>query len=499
MCIRDSNKDAWEINENANMNYSLQGLNSIIVRSVTEKQWLELYYPKKASEAYKEGYIHIHDLDSLSTYCSGWDIQDLLLTGFGGVAGKIYSSPPKHFDTALGQAVNFIFTLQNETSGAQAFSNFDVFLAPFIHYDKLTYKEVKQAMQNFVFNMNVSTRVGGQSPFSNITLDLKIPKHLAQQPVIIGGKLQKETFGEFQREVDMFNRAFFEVMMEGDAQGRIFTFPIPTLNIDKNFNWDDSSLNILWEITSKYGIAYFANYINSDLNPEDARSMCCRLRLSLKELHKRGGGLFGSGSLTGSIGVITLSLPMLAYESNGSIDKFFTNIEKYMVIAKEALEAKRKILEELTEKGLYPYSKYYLRNIKLRDGKYWANHFSTIGIIGMYEAAYMLGINYESNEGKKLAEKVLMFMNKKLVEFQNETKNFYNLEATPAEGASYKLALLAKRKSSKIFTSGKDVPYFTNSTMLPANLTSDISKILEHQSSIPVSYTHLTLPTIYSV
>jgi len=490
-------KSSKDITENANISYSLQGLNHAIIRSVTESQWLELFYSGKISEAYHDGYIHIHDLDNLCVYCVGWDIQDVLLRGFGGVPGKTESAPAKHFRTALGQAVNFIFTLQNESAGAQAFSNFDTYLAPFIHFDKLTYKEVKQAMQEFIFNMNVATRQGSQSPFSNITLDLVVPKHMKSQPIIIGGEYQKECFGDFQKEMDMFNKAFFEVMSEGDAKGRIFTFPIPTINVDKHFDWENPNHKIIWDVTAKYGIAYFCNFINSDMDPSESRSMCCRLKLSLKELHRRGGGLFGSGSLTGSIGVVTLSLPMMAVEANGSIDKFFTLLAKYMDIAKESLEIKRKILEELTDQGLYPYSKSYLENIKKRDGKYWGNHFSTIGLIGAYEAAKMLDIDYTSEEGKKFGEQVLLFMNKQVLTFQAETGNFYNLEATPAEGASYKLAVKARKKYPDAVVSGKKDVFFTNSTMLPVDYSVDLFKVLEHQDNLQSLYTGGTVIHTY--
>lgn len=804
-------KSAWEINENANMGYSLQGLNHAIVRSAIEKQWLTKIYPEKIASAYKEGYIHIHDLDSLSTYCCGWDLPDLLLQGFGGVPGKVTSGPPKHLGAALGQLVNFLYTSQGEIAGAVAISSLDTYMAPFIAKDKLTYNEVRQCVQEFVYNMNVPTRVGWQSPFSNVTLDLTVPEHMASQPAIIGGAYQKECLGEFQKEMDMFNKAFFEVMSQGDYQGKIFTFPIPTLNITKNFDWNNPNHKIIWDTTAKFGTPYFANYINSDMSPEESRSMCftgntpvlwrnkgkrgyndlkslyarykndkieilmdgkfvtatpikvnynqpfvkitlangksytvtnnhihktmfgdkkttdliigdelcfskngitwdgvggydfgkflglylaegsnlngdiqfslsneeydvanwileyastylgkngsiqnnigesisvfihgkgvkdivssyisgkakekrlnswwklsttalqglwdgwmlgdgkfngteaytsskvladqmcevanilgiavnirqtdrvtqfgtktydstiytvhvcktdgsgrmysttdahlwckiteiskvgnankvafcvevldagpyfelpnglithncCRLRLNLKEIHKRHGGLFGSGALTGSIGVVTLNLPMLAMEANGSRAKFYTAIEKYTDLAKESLELKRVVIEALTTQGLYPYAKHYLEKTYARDKKYWANHFSTIGLIGMYEAADILGIDYASAEGKKFGETVLKFMNRKLVKFQAETGNFYNLEATPAEGASYKLALAAKKKYPNIKTSGGAVPFFTNSTMLPVDYSTDLFKVLEHQDTLQSLY-----------
>ena len=477
------------INENANQGYSLMGMNNNIVRAATESYWLDKIYSEEVAAAHKDGYIHAHDLDQLCVYCCGWDLQDLLLRGFGGVTGKIQCAPPKHLDSALGQIYNFIYTMTSEAAGAQAISSFDTFLAPFISEEGLTYKQVRQKIQAFIFNMNVPTRIGGQAAFSNITLDITVPKHMKDQPTIIGGKFTTHTFGEYQKEMDMLNKALFEVMGGGDAQGRIFTFPIPTINIGPSFDWANPTLNGLWEITAQYGIPYFANFLNSDLNPEDARSMCCRLRLDVRELQKRGGGLFGANPLTGSLGVITISLPILAYEANGSVDRFYTLIDKYMGIGKTALETKRKVLEKFMENDLYPYSKFYLGAVKTREGKYWTNHFSTIGLIGMYEAAKILGIDYPTEDGKQFAERTLDFMNAKILKFQKETGNFYNLEATPAEGASYKLALKARRMYPKIPTAGIEIPYFTNSTMLPVEYTTDIFKVLEHQSELQSKYT----------
>lgn len=487
----------WKIKENSNMGYSLQGLNNYIISEMTASFWLDYIYPKAAGASHKAGYIHIHDLGLLSVYCVGWDLKDLLVRGFGGVPGKLVSGPAKHFSTALGQIVNFFYTLQGESSGAQAFSNFDTYLAPFIRQDGLTYKQVKQELQNFIFNINVPTRVGFQSPFTNVTLDLTVPKHLADEPVIIGGQMQDSCYGDYQAELDIFNKAFFEVLLEGDSQGRIFTFPIPTVNITKDFDWGNKKLDSFWEATAKYGIPYFANYINSSMSPEDSRSMCCRLRLSLKELQSKGGGLFGANSLTGSIGVVTLNLPMLAYEANGALDKFYTGIAAQMDIGRDALESKRKILEDLTNSGLYPYAKYYLEAVKKRDGKFWANHFSTIGLVGIAEAAANLDIKYNSPEGKKFGEDVLTFMRNRLLSYQKDTGNFYNLEATPAEGASYKLALLARKKYPKIITAGTQEPYFTNSSQLPVGTTGDIFEILEHQKDMQTLYTGGTVMHLF--
>jgi ribonucleoside-triphosphate reductase (formate) len=404
--------------------------------------------------------------------------------------------PAKHFRSLLGQMVNFIYTLQGEVAGAQAFSNFDTLLAPFIRYDKLSYDKVKQEIQSFVFNMNVSTRVGFQTPFSNITFDITSPKNLAKEAVVIGGVAQKETYGEFQEEMNMINRAFAEVMSEGDASGRIFTFPIPTYNIGKDFNWNDERFNPIWEMTAKYGIPYFANFVNSDMDPEDARSMCCRLRLDNRELHKRGGGLFGANPLTGSIGVVTINMPRLGYVSKNK-KEFYANLNHFMDLAKESLETKRKLIEGLTDKGLYPYTKVYLDSIKMRRGEYWANHFSTIGLYGMNEALLnLIGKDITSKEGKKLAEEILTHMRDRIISYQKETGNMYNLEATPAEGVAGRLPLLDKQKYPDIiFANDEEVrkngatPYYTNSSQLPVGHTSDIFEALDLQDQIQTKYT----------
>ena len=432
----------WRVKENSNMAYSLQGLNNHISTIITSKYWIEKIYPPEIREAHDSGDFHIHDLGLLAVYCCGWDLKELITHGFGGVSGKIESKPPKHFRSALGQVVNFFYTLQGEAAGAEAFSSFDTLLAPFIKYDQLTYRDVKQAIQEFVFNMNVPTRVGFQTPFTNITMDLVIPSTLANEHVIIGGVSQKEQYKDFTNEVSLLNKAFAEVMLEGDASGRVFTFPIPTYNITKDFNWDDPNLEPIWEMTAKYGIPYFANYIGSDMKPEDARSMCCRLRLDNRELYKRGGGLFGAHPLTGSIGVVTLNLPRIGYLSKNK-KEFYDRLSKNMDLAKESLEIKRKNLESFTEKGLYPYSKYFLSNIKLQRGEYWGNHFSTIGIIGMNEALQnFIGTktNIATRKGNKFAQEILEFMRGKMLKYQEETGGLYNLEATPGEGTSYRLA-----------------------------------------------------------
>lgn len=489
------NKIDWEVNENSNMSFSLQGLNNYISSKISRVYWLNKIYPEEIRKAHIEGDFHIHDLGLLSVYCVGWDLLDLLSEGFKGASGKTESTPAKHFGSALGQIVNFFYTLQGEAAGAQAFSNFDTFLAPFIRYDNLSYKDVKQALQEFLFNVNVPTRVGFQTPFTNITLDLNPPEYLKNKPIIFGGKPQEETYGDFEEEMKMFNKAFLEMMLEGDAKGRVFTFPIPTYNITKDFDWDAEFLRTLWEITAKYGVPYFSNFINSDMNPEDARSMCCRLRLDTRKLEKRGGGLFGANPLTGSIGVVTINMPRLSYLSKNE-DKFFERLDRLMQLAKNSLEIKRRILEKFSEQGLYPYTKYYLRNIKKRFGAYWKNHFSTIGLVGLNEACLnLLGVTIGDREGKDFGLKVLEFMRNKLVEFQEETGNNYNLEATPAEGTSYRLAMVDKKKypdiicaNEQAFKNGAE-PFYTNSSLLPVNYTDDIFEDLDLQDELQTKYT----------
>lgn len=486
----------WKTKENANMAYSLQGLNNYIAAAVSAKYWMNRIYPEAIRKAHEEGDFHIHDLQLIASYCCGWDLQDLLRTGFTGVDGKISCGPPKHLGPALGQMVNFIYTLQGEVAGAQAFSNFDTLLAPFVRYDKLSYKQVKQEIQSFVFNMNVSTRVGFQTPFSNITLDMTPPSTLRDEAVIIGGKPQKEKYGEFQKEMDMINRAFAEVMCEGDSSGRIFTFPIPTYNIDKNFPWEDKRFDPIWEMTAKYGIPYFANFVNSDMSPDDARSMCCRLRLNNKELRKRGGGLFGANPLTGSIGVVTINLPRLGYTSKNE-KEFYKKLDALMDLAKESLEIKRKTIEYLTKRGLYPYTKFYLRNIFARFGRYWSNHFATIGLVGMNEALQnLIGKDITTPEGNALAQRILEHMRDRIGKFQEETNNLFNLEATPAEGTSYRLALKDKEKYPEIiFANDEDAktrgaePYYTNSSQLPVGFTEDVFEALDLQDPLQTKYT----------
>ncbi len=480
----------WRVSENANMNYSLQGLNFYVASSIAAKYWLNKVYPAEVRQSHVEGDVHLHDLGMLATYCCGWDLQDLLVRGFGGVRAKLESKPPRHLRTALGQLVNFFYTVQGESAGAQAISNFDTLLAPFVRYDGLSYPSVKQAMQEFVFNINVPTRVGFQTPFTNLTLDLTPPTTLADCPVIVGGESREETYADFQQEMDWLNRAFAEVLLEGDAKGRVFTFPIPTYNITRDFDWDNPVIEPLWQATAKYGIPYFANFINSGMKPEDARSMCCRLRLDNRVLRKRGGGLFGANPLTGSIGVVTINLPRIGYRATSEGD-FFCRLEQMMETAKTSLEIKRKVLVCHTEQGLYPYSRHYLKAIHERFGSCWANHFSTIGIVGMNECCLnFLGVGIGHPQGRLFATRVLQFMRSKLESFQQETGHLYNLEATPAESASYRLAKADCRAYPDIVTAGTaETPYYTNSTHLPAGFTNDLLAALEHQDELQTLYT----------
>jgi ribonucleoside-triphosphate reductase len=487
----------WQIRENANMSFSLQGLHHYIVSAVSKKYWLNKIYPKEIRDAINGGAFHVHDLDFLGPYCCGWDLFDLLYRGFGGVSGKVESKPAKHLRTALGQLVNFFYTLQGESAGAQAISNFDTLLAPFIRHDNLTYQQVKQAIQEFIFNCAIPTRVGFQTPFLNVTLDIKPPAHLANQTVIIGGIPQDETYGEFQDEMDIFNRAFAEVMLLGDAKGRVFTFPIPTYNITKDFDWDNPALQGIWELTAKYGVPYFANFINSEMDVDDARSMCCRLRLDNRELYKRGGGLFGSAPLTGSIGVVTINLPQVGYLSKTKKD-FFGRLGHLMDLSRDSLEIKRKVLDNYIERGLYPYSKYYLESVKKMRGTYWANHFSTIGLVGTNEALLnFIDKGISTSSGQKFASEILDFMRDKLVKYQEETGNMYNLEATPAEGASYRLAKRDKEKYTDIITAGEEEPYYTNSSQLPVGFSEDLFSVLELQDNLQSKYTGGTVLHVF--
>jgi ribonucleoside-triphosphate reductase len=486
----------WRLKENSNMSFSVQGLNNYIASAISARYWLNKMYPENIRAAHVNGDMHIHDLGLLAPYCCGWDLKDLLIRGFRGVSEKVQSLPPKHFRSALGQVINFFYTMQGEAAGAQAFANFDTYLAPFIRYDGLTYKEVKQGLQEFMFNINVPTRVGFQTPFTNVTLDVTPSPLIGEESVIIGGQVMPEKYKDFQAEMDMFNQAFAEVMLAGDSTGRVFGFPIPTYCIDKTFEYDRECLKPVWEMTAKYGIPYFSNFVNSDMNRDDARSMCCRLRLDNRELRKRGGGLFGANPLTGSLGVVTINLARLGYLSKNK-EEFREKLVHLMDLAKESLEIKRKVVEKFTEDGLYPYSMYYLDNIRQRFGSYWKNHFSTIGVNGMNEAVLnLMGKDIASPEGHAFAAEILDFMREKLMDYQNETNDLYNLEATPGEGCTYRFAKKDQQLYPGIICSNSDAvkkfnadPYYTNSTHLHVGYTDDIFSALDLQDDLQTKYT----------
>ncbi len=487
----------WAVKENANMQKSVAGLNNYVREIFTKHYWLNEIYPTEVRESHMNGALHLHDLGFFGGYCAGWDLRAILTEGFTGVPGKISSSPAKHLRAFLGQVVNATFTTQGELAGAQAWSSFDTYCAPFVRADNLSYKEVKQAMQEFLFNLNVPTRVGFQCPFSNLTFDIKPPKTLKDQPVIVGGKPLDTTYGDYQKEMDMINKAFCEVMLAGDSDGRVFTFPVPTINVTKDLDWDSEVMNDFMDITCKYGIPYFANYINSDLSPEDAVSMCCRLRIDVKELKKRGGGLFGSNPLTGSIGVVTVNMPRIGYIAS-SKEEFFTRVKELCDVAKTSLEIKRKIIESQTEQGLYPYCKFYLKDVKKRTGNYWDNHFNTIGLVGMNEALLnFMGKDITTEEGRNFAIEVLSYMRDLMVEYQEETGHQYNLEATPAEGVTTRLANIDKARYPNIITAGKDKNYYTNSTQLPVQHTEDIFEVVELQEELQSLYTGGTVQHLY--
>lgn len=497
--------DDWRVKESANSSYSLQGLNQHISTSITSQYWLGKLYTQDIADAHRSGALHIHDLGFLSVYCVGWDLRDLLLVGFRGVEGKAQSAPARHLRTALGQIVNFFYTMQGEAAGAQAFSNFDTFLAPYVRYDGLDYGQVKQCMQEFLFNLNVPTRVGFQTPFTNITMDLVCPDFLKGERIVHAGEVKEAVYGDFQPEMDLINRAFAEVMCEGDAAGSLFSFPIPTYNITPDFDWENPQYDGIWRMTAKYGIPYFSNFVNSDMKPDDVRSMCCRLRLDKRELMKRGGGLFAANPLTGSVGVVTINLPRLGYEA-GSEELFFQRLRHLMELAKESLETKRKVIEGYTERGLYPYSRFYLRHVHERWGCYWKNHFSTIGINGMNECCLnFLGVSIATDEGSAFAERVMRFMRDVLTEFQEETGNIYNLEATPAESTAYRFAMLDTKRYPDIITANQQArlergakPYYTNSTHLPVGFTNDIYEVLQRQDPLQTLYTGGTVLHIFT-
>jgi ribonucleoside-triphosphate reductase (formate) len=480
----------WRVQENSNVGFSIGGLILHSSGAMSANYWLNEVYPENIKEAHKNATMHIHDLSMLAPYCAGWSLKQLIMEGLGGVPDKITSAPARHLNTLMQQMVNFLGITQNEWVGAQAFSSFDTFTAPFVKKDNLTDKEIRQCMQTFVYGINTPSRWGGQAPFSNITLDWVCPNDLKNIQAIVGGAEQDFTYGDCQDEMDRVNRIFMEVMLEGDANGRGFQYPIPTYNITNEFDWNHPNAELLFSMTAKYGTPYFANFVSSDMKPDDVRSMCCRLRLDKRELRKRGGGLFGSDEFTGSIGVVTINLPQLAYlAKQETLDKpeatqwlFKEKISATMELAKESLEIKRKKLTEWFEQGMYPYTKRYLRNFN--------NHFNTIGLVGMNEACLnLIGVDLTTTEGSDLAEKVLLFMRDKLLAFQEETGNLYNLEATPAESTSYRLAMHDKKNYPDIITSGDAEPYYTNSTQLPVDFTSDLIDALDRQESLQTKYT----------
>jgi len=473
----------WEVRENANLSYSFSSVFFRLAGEAVAEYTLSKVYPEPVARAHQEGDFHIHNLYmGIVGYCAGWNLRALLHEGFNEIPGKTESRAPRHLDTALLQMANFMGTIQNEWAGAQAFNSVDTYLAPFVRKDKLGYRKIKQAIQTFIYNMNIASRWGGQTPFTNITLDWTIPEDLKSEHATVGGELLDETYEDYQEESDLLNRALIEIYSEGDMRRRPFTFPIPTYNLTPDFNWDSENSSLLFEMTAKYGLPYFANFINSDMEPSDIRSMCCHLRLDLRELKRNiTGGLFGSADQTGSIGVVTINMPRLGYLSKNE-DEFLERLEHLMDLAKISLEIKRKVVSENMERGLMPYSKRYLGTLE--------NHFSTIGLVGMNEACLNLfGEDISTPNCRDFAIKVLKFMREKLREYQEETNNLYNLEATPAEGASHRLARIDKEKFPDIKVAGERAPYYTNSTWLPVNKTTDVIYAIEHQESLQVLYT----------
>ena len=483
-------EEDWRVKENSTVSYSIGGLILHNSGAITANYWLSEVYDDEISEAHKKARMHIHDLSMLSGYCAGWSLKQLIENGLGGVPGKITSAPVKHLSTLCNQMVNFLGIMQNEWAGAQAFSSFDTYLAPFVKVDNLPFKEVKQCIQSFVFGVNTPSRWGSQAPFTNITLDWTVPVDLADKKVVIGGKEIDLTYGECQREMDMVNKAFIEIMVDGDANGRGFQYPIPTYSITKDFDWSDTENNrLLFEMTGKYGTPYFSNYVNSDMEPSDIRSMCCRLRLDLRELRKKTGGFFGSGESTGSIGVVTVNLPRIAYESSTQAE-FYNALDKIMDIAARSLDIKRKVVSRLLEQDLYPYTKVYLGSFD--------NHFSTIGLIGMNEAclnAKWIGKDLTNSTAREFALKVLDYMRNRLLIYQNKYGALFNLEATPAESTTYRLAKHDREVYPDIICAGalEDTPYYTNSSHLPVGYTEDIFDALDMQDEFQTKYTSGTV------
>ncbi len=479
----------WRVKENSTVTYSVGGLILSNSGAITANYWLSEIYDSEIAEAHRSAALHLHDLSMLTGYCAGWSLKQLIQEGLGGVPGKITSSPASHLSTLCNQMVNFLGIMQNEWAGAQAFSSFDTYLAPFVKVDNLTQKEVKQCVQSFIYGVNTPSRWGTQAPFSNITLDWVCPPDLADQPAIVGGKEMDFTYGQCKKEMDMVNKAFIEIMIEGDANGRGFQYPIPTYSITKNFDWSETENNkLLFEMTAKYGTPYFSNYINSDMEPSDVRSMCCRLRLDLRELRKKSGGFFGSGESTGSIGVVTINLPRIAYLAKDEAD-FYARLDKLMDIAARSLKTKRTVITQLMENGLYPYTKRYLGT--------FSNHFSTIGLIGMNEVglnAAWLRADLTDERVQKFAQEVLDHMRERLSDYQEQYGDLYNLEATPAESTTYRFAKHDKELYPDIITAHEGAtPYYTNSSHLPVGYTEDIFSALEVQDDLQTRYTSGTV------
>ncbi len=471
----------WRVNENANVNFSLGGLILHNSGTITANYWLKNIYSEQVAEAHKSAAFHIHDLSMFSGYCAGWSIRQLIVEGLGGVPDKITSTPAKHLSTLIQQIVNFLGIMQNEWAGAQAFSSFDTYLAPFVKKDNLKEKDVRQCLQSFIYGVNTPSRWGSQAPFTNITLDWTVPEDLKDKPALADGQEQDFTYADCQGEMDIINKVFIELMIEGDAAGRGFQYPIPTYNITKDFNWSSDNAKLLFAMTAQYGTPYFQNFVNSDLNPSDVRSMCCRLQLDKRELRKRGGGLFGSDEFTGSLGVVTINMPQIAHITNTE-KQFFERLNYLMDLAKQSLSAKRKVVQRLLDGGLFPYTRRYLTTLN--------NHFNTIGLCGMNECCInFLGKDITTEKGKAFAEKILVHMRERMSQYQEETGELFNLEATPAESTSYRLAKHDKEAYPDIVTSGTSDPFYTNSSQLPVDFTSDIFEAMDHQESLQTKYT----------
>lgn len=483
----------WRVNANANQDYSVGGLILNTAGKMVANYWLTRVFSAEAGAAHREGDIHIHDLDMLSGYCAGWSLKQLLQEGFNGVLGAIASAPPKHFSSACGQIVNFLGTLQNEWAGAQAFSSFDTYMAPFVRLDNMRYEDILQNMQELIYNLNVPSRWGSQCPFTNLTFDWTCPEDLKNETPLIGDELCDFTYGDLQAEMDMINRAFMEVMTGGDADGRVFTFPIPTYNITPDFDWEGENTDLLFEMTAKYGLPYFQNFLNSDLDPGMIRSMCCRLQLDLRELLKRGNGLFGSAEQTGSIGVVTINMARLGYLFAGDEDGLYKRLDQLIDIASDTLEKRRKVVQHYMDNGLFPYTKRYLGTLD--------NHFTTIGVNGMNEMVRNFTLDEHditSEYGHDMAARILDHVNERMVHLQESTGNLYNLEATPAEGTTYRLAREDQKRFPTIIQAGTpDAPYYTNSSQLPAGYTDDPFEALEMQEELQGKYTGGTVLHLY--